>query len=355
MPNFIKKKKELNNFRVEVYFPQIDILKTLAIISVILLHSLPSNILKMSFSQFHISQAVPILFILLGLTSGIYFAKKEAKSQKIYNREYLFNRFKRIIIPFFLIFIISLIAGITLLGDYYIGWLSLLGYLPIPGPGNYFFSILLQFIFIAPLLFIIYKKSPKFMLIILFLCDIIFQLISPFILIFNEIPYLYSACILRYFSAISLGLYIHDELLNYSYIDIYSKRNLFILLYLPISIVYLFLSNFIGQPFPLFSDKWGFQNVISFFYPLILVIIVLNIRAFKFENDRIFFKIFILIGQASYHIFLIQMIFFSFNLSFVNLFLNLNIFNNFLMQILIGTLTNIIITITLGILFYYSL
>lgn len=95
----------------DYYFPQIDFLKALAIISVIILHSLPRTILILTFSQFHIWQAVPILIILMGITSGISFTRMYSRYERIKYKAYFTNRIKRIVIPFLIIFIISLIGG----------------------------------------------------------------------------------------------------------------------------------------------------------------------------------------------------------------------------------------------------
>ena len=40
---------------------------------------------------------------------------------------------------------------------------------------------------------------------------------------------------------------------------------------LPVSVVYLFIGRWVQQPFPLFLDAWGTQNVISFSITLILL------------------------------------------------------------------------------------
>lgn len=242
---------------------QIDIIKGLAIISVILLHTIPENILIKTFSVFYIWQAVPIFLIIMGITLNISLSRKVHTNILQIYKQYILSRVKRLIPPFAIIFLISLCWGIYH-NNFYIGWFSLIGLLPVSGHGNYFISLLFQFMFVAPLIFLVYKKSPKLMLIIMFSIDILFQLIAPHISIFKVYPYLYSACILRYFSAIALGLYVSEELLNRKYIDVMSKKNRFILVGIPISVTYLFITN-LTQSFFLFSDAWRSQNVISFF------------------------------------------------------------------------------------------
>ena len=329
------------------YVLQIDLIKGLAIISVILLHTFPRPMLVQTYSQFHIWQAVPIFFILMGITSGISFSRREyTRIKQFYSRDYFLRRFERLIVPFLIVFLISLVWGIYH-NKFYIGWLSLIGRLPVPGPGNYFVSILLQYIFIFPLIYILYKKSPKLMLITLFSIDTLFQLVAPYLSIFDSVPYLYSACIFRYFSAIALGLYISEDLLTSGHIEILSKKNRFILIGIPISIVYLLMARFTRQPFFLFSDALAFQNVISFFYPLLLVVVML--RIFPDKTDNALLNSLATIGKASYHIFLIQILFFAFCLSFVR-------FVNWVNLWIIGPLAilaNVISVIILGLIFYF--
>jgi peptidoglycan/LPS O-acetylase OafA/YrhL len=298
------------------YFPQIDFVKALAIVAVIALHTLSARTLTVIFAQFHIWQAVPVFFILMGITSTISFVnKKQTTLLQVYSPQYFVNRFWRIIIPFSVAFMVSLCYGIWR-GSCYVGWQWFVGLLPVSGPGNYFVTILVQYIVVAPLILILYLKSPKVAIVILFAIDIAFQLLAPHIPVFESDPYLYSACILRYFSALGLGFYVAREFLNKGRIELADNR--FILVLLPVSVVYLFIGRWVLQPFPLFLDAWGTQNVISFFYPLMLIILAFN-NWQRIHLDRYgrLSRAWLKIGEASYHIFLVQMLFFGFGLSFL--------------------------------------
>ena len=54
----------------------------------------------------------------------------------------------------------------------------------------------------------------------------------------------------------------------------------------------------------LFSDMWGFQNIISFFYPLVLTVLFLNLKEERYFKKNLLFNKLLIIGRASYHIFL---------------------------------------------------
>lgn len=79
------------------HYLQIDILKGLAIISVIILHTIPSNIVKTPFSILTIYQAVPIFFVLMATNAFMSFKRRSYKSIAPIYPEYLRNRFKRIL------------------------------------------------------------------------------------------------------------------------------------------------------------------------------------------------------------------------------------------------------------------
>jgi len=338
---FDKISENIPTSKESTYILQIDLMKGLCIIAVILLHTFPSNILISTFSQFHIWQAVPIFFILMGITTNISFNNKTS----LYSKKYFINKFKRIMVPYIAIFLISLIWGI-IHKDYYIGWLWLIGFLPVTGPGNYFVSIMLQHIIIIPMIYHLFLKFPKSIIIILFSLDIFFQLIAPYITILETYPYLYSACILRYFSAIALGLYISKS--SIKLIDIEYKSVNWLSIGFIISALYLFMARFETQPFPLFLDSWGSQNIISFFYPLFLVIFMY--KFFPKKAESYFLKLLAMIGKASYHIFLVQIIFFGFGFSLVK-FVS---YDNLLISAPIVVFLNVALNLFLGFCFYSS-
>jgi len=322
------------------YYPQLDFVKGLAIICVILLHSVPIVIQKNGFGQFYLQSAIPVFFIVIGITTVLSFEKISASVQSLSARLriYYSGRFKRLILPFLLIFFIDLLY--TFKGAIHIGWYNLIGVLPIPGAGNYFISMVFQFIVIAPILFYFYKKSPDALLIGMFSIGIVFQGIAPFIDNPNFYPPL-AYCVLSYFAPIALGFYIAGDFLKKEHINLRDKKNLFIVFFLPVSIFFLLLDSFWDLPF------WGIQNVIVSFYPLVLfVLIVNNYKAIPISD---FVKIKInFIGKASYHIYLIQMLWFGFSFPFSKVYSG----DNYFLGVSINTIFDLIITISIGIAFF---
>lgn len=266
------------------YNPRIDIIKAFAIISVVILHSLPLLVHYKIFSLFHVMQAVPIFYVLLGHNSG-------SSKRELCIKEYFFKQFRRIIMPFLFVFVVSVLIGFHK-GSLDFGWLTLFGYLPYTGPGNYFVSVMLQFIFIFPLLNYGYKKNPWLVLFLSIILNVIFEFIAKH---FEFSSYVYNASIFRSLSAIVLGLWIIG---NY---DI--RKNYFMVCGSILSILYLLFVHLGSKSFSFI----GTQNSLSYFYPALLV--MLGLKYLPVYSGRIY-KFLCMTGKASYHIFLTQIAWF---------------------------------------------
>lgn len=329
------------------YYLQIDIIKALAIISVIILHTLPSTMSKSLIGILTIYQAVPIFFIIMGRNSGSSLKRKnEFSLNKLYSKSYFKSRFTRLIVPFIIIFTISLIIGLFLNKNIYLGSLSFLGYLPLTGPGNYYISIIFQFIIIFPIIYSLYRANPKLVIILGILISLFFELISPQIGILQNNSYIYKACILRYLFAIILGIWFID---NFKIKKVFNNK--YFLLSLIVGIGYIISYSLFSFEIPYFITNWQPQNFLTFAYALFLCVLGINYLPAKVDN--FFTELMKVIGKASYHIFLIQILFFGADLSLLSLF-NLSLFtwNAFALGML-ALAGNLIIILIIGLLFFY--
>lgn len=315
------------------YLNQLDFIKGFAAISVIVLHSVPIVILEKTYSVFHIWQAVPLFIIIMGFNL-IY-----SKNAPLYSINYFYKRYKRIIEPFLLVFILSLIFGfIFYREEYYVGWMNLIGLMPKSGAGNYYITILIQFIFLAPILYWSFKKNPKLTIFTFFLIDILFQVLA---MRFITNGYIYSGSIFRYFSALSIGMWIAKDF------DLKSKSNIWIIAGCLVSVTYLFIGNTFD--IPLFNESWKTQNLLSFFYPAVIILISLNYLSNSLNNHVS--KLFSLLGRASYHIFLVQMIYFAL-IPTNTLAEELSRTYNYYIVGALLVIFNLIVCISIGLLFY---
>jgi peptidoglycan/LPS O-acetylase OafA/YrhL len=287
---------------------QIDIMKGLAIVSVIVLHSvLNQQVLMHTFSALFIWQAVPVFIVILALNASMSFRRKGYTSlRELYSKSYVMNRFERLVFPTLLIFVLLLFLGlaethVTGVNHVYLGYLTLIGYLPIRELGNFFVTVVLQFVVLFPLLFYFYARRPKLTVLTCFSVDLLFQFVAP--LVFASVAdFLYEGSIFRFLSAIALGLWISDDL------DLFSRRNRFILAGAAVGFIYLVSVSLSLYTFPFFL--WTIQSPWTFFYAALLVLV--GIKYLPESPVNRFVATTAHAGRLSWHIFLVQMIYFEF-------------------------------------------
>lgn len=328
------------------HYLQIDILKALAIIAVIVLHSIPPNMVKHPLSIFVIYQAVPIFFVLMAANALMSFKRHNYTTLSTIYPKYLKSRFERIAYPLIIVWILSLITAILLNKEIYIGTMTLIGHMPLSGSGNYFISILIQFVILFPILYKFYKYNPKYLLITGFILNFAFEILATQAPVLSNNSYWYRACILRYLFLITLGMWLADNFEPKHLKALIKRKNL--LFGLIISIAYIVGVSIFSLKFPYFQSTWQPQTVLSFFYPLILC--ALGIKYLPSISNP-FWNCFRVVGKASYHIFLVQMLFFVSGLQLI--IFDLNLQNTFNIKILVVSTVNVLILIGLGLLFYY--
>src|SRR3712207_5239766 len=130
-------------------YQQIDVINGFAIISVIILHSINEKELLNTYSILHIWQAVPLFMVIMCLNAGMSVANKRPQLSELYTNTYFKKKFDRIVVPFLVIFILSIVLGYVwywLTGQYKIEFRksNLMGVLPVSGPGNYFITLTFQ-------------------------------------------------------------------------------------------------------------------------------------------------------------------------------------------------------------------
>lgn len=270
---------------------QIDLLKAIAIISVIILHSFASKHLHLIGAAYHIGQAVPIFMILAGFNS----AHSNQSSVGFY--KCLKERITKIIQPFLLIFGIEILIQVILgTQDIYNPWdlikaLMSGGY----GPGSYFVPIFLQAIVILPILNKIAKYNSNMMLLCSLVINIVYELTISQIYPMSDA--VYRLLIPRYLFALGLGVWLANNTISHK--TIYTGAG--------ISLIYITLGEYCNIWFPV-HQSWGTQTVYSYMYPMLLV--WLGIKRLPDNIDNRLLLILSNVGKASYHIFLVQMVYF---------------------------------------------
>ena len=316
---------------------QIDLVKTFAILSVILLHSVSESTLFSANMVYYAWQAVPLFIICTGILWYLSFANHATTLRNAYSMRYFKNKFNRIIIPFLVIFTLDLIYmyynGITIRANHILSRLEWLQP-PISGAGDYYLALVWQLIFISPLLCYFFSKKPVYTVVGLFIANLAFELVGPYI---SFDLYYFSIC--RYLAAFALGLVLaHNVIVNHNW-HLKSRVNLILIVLGLLSAVYLYF--FLNAPTPGFRPEWRTQNIYSFFYPTLIIMLFLSAEPLIQGTKRLFYWLTVF-GRASYHIFLVQIIYFGFGI-----FRLFDVSTEFE-----GFLVNLAVTFSFGLLFY---
>lgn len=266
----------------------IDCIKGVAIISVILLHAFPKAFLHQSFAYIHIWQAVP-LFVFVSFF--LIFRKMETSSLADYFSEKRWKvLFRRIIIPFLIVQLIFIILlGCTGKWDALLRLLQFGG----TGKGSYYPYIYLQIWLIAPF---IYKMLKSFHIHVVGMLLIFISLLLNHMLLGVSDKF-YSCIIVRYLFMAYLA-----------YLWLKKEYNFVLLYLLPlVSIAYWIIYELGEMPKGLYPG-WGSQQFPAFFYTLLVVFLIHSI--YHRIGSSTIKLILEWLGQNSYEIFLMQMLFF---------------------------------------------
>jgi len=281
---------------------QLDVLKGLAALAVVATHSYQANKLVGNWAVLHVWQAVPVFVVVLGVTSAMSFQRAiERGAHVLLTPRYLLRRGTRILLPFAFVWVVAASLG-RAKGKLAIGPLSALLRLPYGGPGNYFVPLVVSLLLIAPLIFAAYRRWPRTTLVMAFAADVAFELVAPHIGVFTAEPFLFSIAFPRYLAAFALGFWLadgdRDTRLKWAVLVVGGMC----------SLGYLVVGN-LGLWTPPFRTDWRTQNVLAVFYPALIVAVGMRLLPASgrgFLSDGLG-----RIGRASYHVFLMQMVYFS--------------------------------------------
>ncbi|TJX16117.1 acyltransferase [Tissierella creatinini] len=276
----------------------IDVLKMLAIASVILIHFLPSQFMRDTGSYYHIRQAVPIFMLLAGYNLANSYERRGFSSMKeLYKPSFLYGKVKRIIFPFLLILVLE-IAVLYILREGSVSNARLVRFLIFRwGPGSYFVPIIIQTTLLMPVIHRLVKWKPFLSLVLIFIASLLLE----WVCVITGIPEsTYKRLVVRYIFALALGAWfaLNRDRLSFKWLAPLAL----------ISLVYITAVNYNGLVF--ITTFWGSQHAPAYFYTLALT--ALFLKGYQFSPEKAGQGLLIKLGQASYHIFLVQMAYFKF-------------------------------------------
>ena len=327
---------------------EINYIKAFAMFSVLILHlSIPEEYSKKYILSLYTVIGVPIFMIITGHNYMLSYEKSNVYLKKWFDWENLYKKLKRVLFPYIYIILAEII--VVFIKNDFLEYRSIKSILFFcikggTGPGSFYGPTLIQIIlFYFPILLffnicIIRTNKERYRaiysLIIVFIFEFLYEIFINYMKdIYSEIlvQQIYRMIAMRHIVFLQVGiiLYYYKEKIFKNFIKI-----------IPFSIVgaiYIYMVDCKGYIlFPYYY--WKEVATPMVFYALFFIVIIL--KYLKNIDKNFFESIINTIGKASYHIFLIQMLYFGM--------LRIVIFNNGLDYIL-----DLAICVSIGIMYYY--
>lgn len=277
----------------------LDYLKAVCVIMVIVTHYDWADKTSPFFTML-INMAVPVFMIVSGYNFAMSNRKKaDGKLGKMYGWSMIKPKLIRFLVPFF---------GICIIEMFLLAWenrdidplrIFLLGAY---GPGSYYVPVMLQLLVIFPIIYVLVEKNAKFGIAFAAIANLLFEIAVK---VFEIDKYYYRLSIGRYILLIAFGcyLYLHPE----HRVKRYQMWAMFLA-----GLAYIVAVFGFDQELVLFG-YWKTTAMPVAFY--IFPIVVLLFRKFYHSTiPGVFGRLLTWIGKASYHIFLVQMVYYHFEL-----------------------------------------
>lgn len=310
----------------------IDYLKALSIIMVIITHYAWKDKINAWF-LFGINMAVPVFMLISGYNfSASGTRKAEGRLKKMYDRKILLPKVVRFTLPFIFIFIFEIVLKIIQGNEYSLTDILIRfcrgGY----GPGSYYYPIMIQLLLIFPLIYFLVAKLNWFGVLVAAQVNFIYEVVIHTLGVDVSD---YRLLIFRYTFYIALGCYLF----------FFTKKQIpmwILLLMVALGSGYLIAVYYEGYKPQLFT-YWTRTCMITALYIFPIIYILFH----YYLDVKIPGKIGELlaeIGKASYHIFLVQMVYYHFEFGAM--------FGSLAVPLQVGG--NVIFCVSVGYLFYLA-
>lgn len=303
---------------------ELDTIKGVCIVFVIITHAQWSAEERLRyFFPYWIDMAVPIFMIISGYVNSVSFQRRNVKSlDDAYSLKYVLMRFIRYTIPAGLTLLVELGFKLMYKESVDIFTFCITGG---EGPGSYYYPIMIQFIFVFPIIFFIVQKYDTVGFILCGILNGIYEMIQT---VYGMNAECYRLLIFRYIFVISFGCYLvkKREMIKTRYE----------ILLLLIGIAYIYAVSYLNYV-PHTISKWINTSWIACMY--IMPIFSLVLKKLR-RGCRLLEKI----GEASFNIFFVQKVYYCRVVGVTYLITSVRIFQ---------VVLHIFICVTIGVVFYY--
>lgn len=280
----------------------VDYLKALCVVFVIITHSdfLNEAMLDKSglFYLLVVNKAVPVFMFLSGYVFAIG-AKNKTLSEQ-YGAKKLIGKLLRLTIPTVIAYIIYVVLKFgsgDAMSPYEIVRCFLAGNY---GMGSYYYAIMVQFVFLAPLMYQLVKRYAHWGVVILGGINLLHEIVWTATAWSDGI---YRILVLRYVLIIAFGMLfaeLKDKKIKSAYLALMAA----------IGLCYILLPYFTDYEYKIFTvDPWNLSGMMPAFYVAAVMYVVFKLFG-KAQEKGAVSRMVSKVGQASYHIMYTQMMYF---------------------------------------------
>lgn len=296
----------------------LDIIKRLMIIFIIITHFrfvYPDDYSRYGF-YFWIDMAVPVFMIITGYVTSIQYRKRGIESfDQAYSVEIVIPKLLRFLIPFSLIMLLELPYMIVVNKSGIIETIANIVRGGV-GPGRYYTPVMLQLVFLVPLIYVLIKKYDWFGAIICFVLTAFWEMVQY---CWGMDGKSYAIIAFRYISIIAFGCFIAI-----------GKKKLsktVLALMFSIGLIWQIALNYIPLHPVFMNYDWARVNYLSSLFVMPILYVLIR----RFSGSKVNIPLLQEIGKASFNIYLVQMVFYGCGLAEVVY----KIIDNMLLQLIV--------------------
>jgi peptidoglycan/LPS O-acetylase OafA/YrhL len=288
------------DLRLPGYVPGIDHLKAFAILSVIVMHTFPTETVLGWGAPYYLWQAVPLFILIAGFTGAYGFRKRDSVSLgECYDPAILARRYSRLLVPFVLVWVLEAIIALSFQLVPLNGWSLAASFLSGGwGWGSYFIPVIFQSLLVVPLLYFVARsRGPGSMIGIALGTNIAFEAIVALAGNLSLSSFLYP----RYLLAGALGVWLVTST---------GRHRAAVLVTGVAGFVYLTLISYTAV-FPSTSIFYRYDGALQFpSYAWTLLLAIAGLKYLPCGVTSRITRAVAGIGKASWHIFLFQTFYF---------------------------------------------
>lgn len=280
----------------------IDWLKAICVVLVIITHSETLNAAMLDksglFYLLCVNKAVPCFMFLSGYVYAL--GAKAASPGEQYGFKRLRGRVLRLTVPtvvYYALYVCVMVLSGTVVEPFEFVKRFVCGNF---GSGSYYFAIMLQFTFLAPVLYELIRKYSHWGVAVVGSVNLLYEIIKTVTAFPDEV---YRICVLRYLLVIAFGMYLAvrgAERIKTVYLPVMALAGL----------CYILLPYFTDYEYKIFTvEPWNLSGMMTAFYVMAIMCVLFRVFG-KAEAKSLPGQAAAKVGQASYHIMYTQMLYF---------------------------------------------